>query len=644
MKNTSFVIKKNSVLLVIFITLQTVILSAQSQASLRTPKFQRVETAYAYIMQTENYFKLLYASHPKLQSEIEKSKALFSSSYGIAKVNMKQYLIDFYGKEKFQIFENGFSDILNENLSDLLSDMSTEHAAYQIIELINKRSNGDVPPETLRTILHFQFLEKPLLEFTKGYTYTFKTKNHQKSKGTDWQLNIPYSWLAEEGNRPNIIQKFTSDVGDGFQMIMLMVYDLPSEYKNLTEDEIDQQFDETDFESILPEDATLLSFNKITIEGCKGGMLIFEKTGERLDIKMEMQICLFFFVKDRQNYQIMCTVSSDDNNKDLTKEMEKFLLLFKSVANTIVLNSKYNVNSQSGTHILNAQQAKLNLEAKEDDATIQPTQDKNALTNLNLGQMYYFGYGVDIDKGKAFTYYYKAAEQGDPIAQYSLGVMYFEGDGVYQNLSQSAFWYEKAAQQGHNNARCNLASMYYLGQGVKQDYQKSLYWNKMAANEGDAEAQSNLGYLYYNGEGTSKDNDKAFYWYLLSGKQGNSDAQYFLGILYFTGEGVIKDLSKGFYWTSKSANQGHILAQYNLGLCYNNGNGIEKDLSKAFIWFTKAANQGNPISQFNIALMYYYGKGTAVDKSKASYWCKKASNNGEDQATQMWTDLQLWKY
>jgi hypothetical protein len=45
----------------------------------------------------------------------------------------------------------------------------------------------------------------PEREFLEGNTYVFKTK------GTDWQLEIPNSWKASEANRPNIIQKFYSD-------------------------------------------------------------------------------------------------------------------------------------------------------------------------------------------------------------------------------------------------------------------------------------------------------------------------------------------------------------------------------------------------------------------------------------------------
>ena len=52
-------------------------------------------------------------------------------------------------------------------------------------------------------------------EFASGNRKKFHTADHPKSKGLKMVLSYPNSWLAEEGDRPNVVQKFFSEGGVG---------------------------------------------------------------------------------------------------------------------------------------------------------------------------------------------------------------------------------------------------------------------------------------------------------------------------------------------------------------------------------------------------------------------------------------------
>lgn len=45
--------------------------------------------------------------------------------------------------------------------------------------------------------------------------------------------------------------------------------------------------------------------------------------------------------------------------------------------------------------------------------------------------MYHNGYGVELNYNEAFTWFYKAANQGNDEAQYYLGMIYHDGDLIY---------------------------------------------------------------------------------------------------------------------------------------------------------------------------------------------------------------------
>ena len=73
-----------------------------------------------------------------------------------------------------------------------------------------------------------------------------------------------------------------------------------------------------------------------------------------------------------------------------------------------------------------------------------------------------------------------------------LGFMYEYGRGVAQDLSQAAAWYYKAAQQGNGVAQCNLGLMFENGRGVAQDVNGAVAWYRKAAAGGNQRAAEAL--------------------------------------------------------------------------------------------------------------------------------------------------------
>ena len=77
---------------------------------------------------------------------------------------------------------------------------------------------------------------------------------------------------------------------------------------------------------------------------------------------------------------------------------------------------------------------------------------------------------------RRWSWYRKAADQGNASAQYNLGLMYWRSQGVPQDYAAAVSWYRKAADQGHADAQFNLGIMYEEGQGVPQDYAQAHMW------------------------------------------------------------------------------------------------------------------------------------------------------------------------
>ena len=143
-----------------------------------------------------------------------------------------------------------------------------------------------------------------------------------------------------------------------------------------------------------------------------------------------------------------------------------------------------------------------------------------------LGNMYYFGLGVERDYSKAFNYYRNAAKAGYVDAQNSLGECYLLGKGVDRDNEKAIKWIKRAAEQGNVFAQKSMGEFYLRGlAGLSQNYTEAVKWYQKAANQGDENAQCNLGLCYYYGYGVNINYSEASKWLHLAAKNGNEHAK-----------------------------------------------------------------------------------------------------------------------
>ena len=107
--------------------------------------------------------------------------------------------------------------------------------------------------------------------------------------------------------------------------------------------------------------------------------------------------------------------------------------------------------------------------------------------------------------GKFFSWAKPAAEKGNAWAQLQLGQCYESGSGIEKDPKEAVKWYRKAAEQGCAIAQSHLALCYAGGVGVERDEKEELNWERKAAEQGVYASQMNLGLLYGNGDIVERD-------------------------------------------------------------------------------------------------------------------------------------------
>lgn len=105
----------------------------------------------------------------------------------------------------------------------------------------------------------------------------------------------------------------------------------------------------------------------------------------------------------------------------------------------------------------------------------------NLYGELNIGEMYVGGYGVNQDEDKGIMWLQKAAAQGSVEAELDLGVEYENGSAMLRDSQKAAKWYLLAARHGNSSAQRDIGMLYAKGKGVPRDYVEAYVWLDRAA-------------------------------------------------------------------------------------------------------------------------------------------------------------------
>lgn len=183
-----------------------------------------------------------------------------------------------------------------------------------------------------------------------------------------------------------------------------------------------------------------------------------------------------------------------------------------------------------------------------------PTTDTE--TMFQTGWNYHQGNGVPKDYNKAFAWFHRAADNGDPRAMYLIGVMYEEGQGVSRDLTKAVSWYQKGAKQNEPNPMYSLGRMYHFGLGVQRDQHLAAHWVRKAAELGHWEAMRVLGVWYYDGNGVPQDYASGMRWLKQAAVKGQAAAMRDLGVVYLKGIGTLRSISLALDWFAKAQKAG----------------------------------------------------------------------------------------
>lgn len=330
--------------------------NAVAQAT-NEPLYVDLSKTLGFIMGQRFSLNRIKVEYPALSLRAKKAELEFKSSFGVAETNIKKALRVIL-KDKYHEYTASMEKQLE---ATLMSQQINQEIAVQFLDEVEARAKGQIPSPILETLLSYQFADNPVEEFNRGFKVIYRTKGHPKAKGVDFQVEHPKSWSLREGQRPNVIQFFSSNNGRGPVYALIMTRDLVKEAQGgLTREEITalktlegskELASEIFSDSSLIEMANGMGMTnvrdittkRIVLDRWPGAMLEFIGDQQRLDITMKMYTRIYIAIYKNYMLFLQCQVAKlpSDTEGDLKARVSKFAPLFHLVANSLVIQSQY---------------------------------------------------------------------------------------------------------------------------------------------------------------------------------------------------------------------------------------------------------------------------------------------------------------
>jgi len=152
----------------------------------------------------------------------------------------------------------------------------------------------------------------------------------------------------------------------------------------------------------------------------------------------------------------------------------------------------------------------------------------NSGAQFLMGQLLFFGLGMERNDAQAVKWYGLAAQDGNAEAQYRLGYLYATGQGVAYNAATAERYWIAAAGKGHRGAIVALSDFYHEGLYRKEDEVLARRWLNRAAMTGDIEAMYKLGRRLMTPATVATDFRRAYAWLYIAANRGHVSAKSFI--------------------------------------------------------------------------------------------------------------------
>jgi hypothetical protein len=294
--------------------------------------------AYGFVLGQDYQLSRIEKAYPAMSVEVEITRMAFAAGFPNIRIRVERELSSAIGEAGL----NQLRKEMQRKMIDILSHQPmTPETAKQFLDQVKARAKGnEIEPEVLNYLLAVKYSDNSVGEFTDGFRQRYRTDGSGKSQGLRFHLQLPRSWLAKEGERPHVLQKWVSEGGTGLAKILLLVQDTGGETPSRAE--IDQFVRTGEIRTSVPDGGTYIDGGAISMEKSAGYWLEMAMPQERAGIKMYSRSYMYLLFFQGKAISLICAIGGADNEvKKVSHASAQVKPLCQQVMNSMVLDQAY---------------------------------------------------------------------------------------------------------------------------------------------------------------------------------------------------------------------------------------------------------------------------------------------------------------
>ncbi len=303
--------------------------------------------ASGYCISQGKWLDHIADKYPDLASRAQLAQAEFELAFPEACKFMLTFVASAM-KTTVEAFESTLLDAMQVKSKEILpgDDSIPRDQAIEFIATVLSRGKGNVESPVFELLLATSSTTRrsPASELSRGFFQPFNTKGHAKSLGASVKMRIPRSWVAKEGDRPHVVQKWVEGAGFGRGIVLLMVMEPDSE----AQIEWKVQLDRPDACKVLFGGAHLTNISRarwFSIDGLPTVACEYEQTSTTAFGAIAMRSVSMMTFVENTPVVVQCSVSAlASESIDVPAMFSRISMLCNAISTQIVFPAQYTSN------------------------------------------------------------------------------------------------------------------------------------------------------------------------------------------------------------------------------------------------------------------------------------------------------------
>ncbi len=293
---------------------------------------------YGFLLAVDHTLARIEREFPDLRAPAIRARVLFDSTYPDSKGKIRASMVKVFGqKDADQVH----ADLLAK-LIPTLERLPMDHdgAVRYLAQFDRWRRAEGLEAPIGEYLLALKYEHNPLAEIADGYKTTFRTDGSGKSLGLRIAINLPRSFAMRDSERPHILKVWTSEGGNGTELVMLLVNDTGEPQP--TVEQIRDELRSGELQKGMAEGYTVVKSSPMTLEGLPGYWADIDAVQERAGNQIYQRMRQYMVFFRSRAISVQCTNGGDAAERARTiQDAERYLPLCQAVVNSLVLPQRY---------------------------------------------------------------------------------------------------------------------------------------------------------------------------------------------------------------------------------------------------------------------------------------------------------------